>query len=260
MAIAVASNSSGPRIRRVARRYGVIVKVLTLIRLAKGDFSSSLSAALSARPRYVVVTSRFGAKLLSEHLASEPEASLNVLRSTFVAIGPSTADEMRRLGLPVGMMPSEHSTEGMLKELRFEPGSTAVTIRSSRASQDLEEGLRRAGVSVIRVNAYNELCSARRLRKSEAEFSRDVVLGSSFEARCFFETLRISGISPSGYTAHCIGPLTAKEASALGFSVGIVANAYTFDGLFELLRGVGGDISQGKGEKAQEDKGHKGSG
>jgi len=153
---------------------------------------------------WVIVTSPNGARELARRLARRP--------AHVAAIGPGTAAELERLGLPPDLVPRVHTQEGLRAELP--PG---------RALLAAAEGARRDVLDADFLPLYRTV----ELHPPPPE--GDVaLLASASAARAFAATgARIPVVA--------IGPQTAAEAREHGLDVVAVAGTHDLDGLVEAV-------------------------
>jgi uroporphyrinogen-III synthase len=153
---------------------------------------------------WVVVTSPNGARELARRLAARP--------AHIAAIGPGTAVELERHGLPVDLVPRVHTQEGLRDELP--PG---------RALLAAAEGARRDVLDADFLPLY------RTVELHPPPPQGDVaLLASASAARAFAATgARIPVVA--------IGPQTAAEAREHGLEVVAVAGTHDLEGLVEAV-------------------------
>jgi uroporphyrinogen-III synthase len=150
---------------------------------------------------WLVVTSANGAHALAHR---------GVRANRIAAVGPATAEALRRHGLRVDHVATVHSQEGLRDEL------------SGRLLLAAAEGARRDLLDADFVALY-------RTTELAQEVEADVALLMSGSAVRALRT-RMPVVA--------IGPQTAAEARRLGFDVLAVAEAHTVDGLVEALASV----------------------
>ncbi len=141
------------------------------------------------------------------------------------AVGPATADALRRSGVEPDLVPAEHSARGLVEEFpdRAGAGSGRVLFPcADLAPGTIAEGLGQKGWDVRRVEAYRTvaraapepaLCGAGdRRRRVDASPPRRRVQA--------FMALRTAAGGPVTPPAHvvCIGPTTAAAARAAGLA------------------------------------------
>jgi uroporphyrinogen III methyltransferase/synthase len=159
------------------------------------------------------------------------------------AIGPATRDKLLERGLRVDVVPEDYRAEGILKELRdrIKPGQWILLPRARGARSILPETLRRWGAHVNEIYLYQAIAAS---QVSQATL-KNIIAGnmdyltftSSSTVSNFVKIIgaeNIAGLKGKVKVA-CIGPVTADTARENGFSVDILAQEYTINGLLEAI-------------------------
>lgn len=198
--------------------------------------SAALTLALrdleAGRFAWVILTSRATVEMLASRLPSA--RTLGEIR--VAAIGDGTAGALRRWARrDPDLVPSTFTTAGLVRA--FPRGAGRVLCaRADIAPAGLEDGLAAKGWSPTRVEAYRT-----RMPRSLPKDARDALAAGEVDAitftsastvRGFIGALRVVRGAPK---VVCIGPVTAKEARALGLTVHAVARPHTIEGLVEAL-------------------------
>lgn len=157
---------------------------------------------------WVVVTSPNGARELARRLASPP--------AKLAAIGPGTADELRRHGLEPDLVPEVSTQEGLLAEL---PGNARILLAAAEGARRLLPG------------DFVPLYRTVELTPGPPPEGDLVILMSPSAARAY---ARVHGASP----VIAIGPQTATEAEALGLDVRVVAKSHDLEGILAEIRAL----------------------
>jgi len=217
---------------------------IPLLRILPPPSWEDLDRALCRLETYqwVVFTSQNGVRAV-EHRLHHLGIPVEVLRGVHIAaIGPATARMVERLGVPVGLQPSEYRAEGLVEafgalELR---GVRVLIPRAEEARDVLPEGLRARGAEVEVVAAYRTEVAweeAPRLMEAIREGVDVVTLASPSAARALGSLLGGERL-PESTRLVCIGPVTAKAVEELGFRVDGVAEVYTSEGMVQAVRAV----------------------
>lgn len=184
-----------------------------------------LDRALAAISTYdwIVFTSRNGVEAVFRRTAAIPRTP------RIAAIGPATAEALRRRGIEPDLVPQRYIAEAVLDALGDVRGLKVLLPRADIARKALPEGLSARGAIVHEIAAY-------RTRSSDAAPASigpadAVTFTSSSTVRGFLE----NGPVPEGAKVICIGPITAATAREYGIEVAAVANEYTEDGLIAAL-------------------------
>ena len=160
---------------------------------------------------WVVVTSANGADELARRLSG------TVRR--LAAVGPATAEALRRHGLEPDIVPAVSTQEGLLEELPRPPGRVLVAAAEGARTLLADE----LGADVV------SLYRTRPVRPAEPPRGDLVVLASGSAARAFGELgLDVPAVS--------IGPQTTIAAEAAGLRVVAEAPTHDLDGLVAAVR------------------------
>ncbi|MEX2274726.1 MAG: uroporphyrinogen-III synthase [Actinomycetota bacterium] len=208
-----------PAIEIVPARSAALTKALK--ELARGDFT------------WIVLTSRATVAMLSDRLDRPSD-----VRAKVAAIGDGTSDAFRRWARrDPDLVPATFTTAGLTRT--FPRGAGRVLCaRADIAPDGLEAGLAAKGWRPTRVDAYRTrfppLPVEARTALSEGRVDA-VTFTSASTVRGFVRSL---GAAKGHPKVVCIGPITAKEARAHGFTVAAVANPHTSEGLLAALERV----------------------
>ncbi len=139
------------------------------------------------------------------------------------AVGPATADALRRAGVEPDLVPAEHSARELVDSFPAPSGAPGAVLFPSAdiAPETIDDGLREKGWAVRRVEAYRTVArnapEPELLEEVAAADALTLTASSSVEA---FMALRTPEGAPVAAPAHvvCIGPTTAAAARAAGLS------------------------------------------
>jgi uroporphyrinogen-III synthase len=199
---------------------------------------------------WVMFTSVNGVRFFLERMR-QLGVSPGRMTARVAAVGPKTAAELAKHGWTADVIPSDYVAEGMLAALRgrLEPGQRVLLPRADIARKTLPEELRRMGLQVTEVDAYETVIdgagapeAAERLRRGEIDA---IAFTSSSTVQHFAQVMAPYGLDSLLATVRiaCIGPVTAETAKRLGLPVHAVAREYTVDGLLQALTAnLGGDL------------------
>jgi uroporphyrinogen-III synthase len=178
---------------------------------------------------------------------SEVKSSLNQI--FVVAVGPKTANALKKHDITVDLVPEQYSSEGLIPSLK-EQGVSGKSIwipRTSDANPVLATGLASLGANVHELYVYESLLpSSSGLHSQFLECMRQrkidaIIFGSSSSATNLFKMLRrlVSEkelkevLNP--LTVVAIGPITAKTLHNLGIHVDLVPQKYLFEDALDSL-------------------------
>jgi uroporphyrinogen-III synthase len=195
--------------------------------------SQDLRAAVEALPEgrtWVPVASRGAARLLAAGLRDAGLAPELAFRHRRVAaVGPGTAEELAREGIPADFLAEESTGGGLARELLAmePPRDTVVFLPAARDGRpELREALQEAGYDVRHLALYET-----RPRPVPALSARpwDVVVLASPSG--------VAALPETGVTARLValGPTTAAAVAQRGLPLGAVAAQPTPEGLFEAV-------------------------
>jgi uroporphyrinogen III methyltransferase / synthase len=185
---------------------------------ADGGVALRAAAAAVSDNEWVVVTS---VTAVDRFLGALRDArALGSVR--VAAVGPATADALRRSGVEPDLVPAEHSARGLVEEFPDPAGAGSRRVlfpSADLALGTIAEGLVQKGWDVHRVEAYRTVAraapEAALLERVTAADALTFTATSSVQA---FMELRTEAGHPVTPPAHvvCIGPTTAAAARAAG--------------------------------------------
>lgn len=160
-----------------------------------------------------------------------------------VSIGPATRKRLEKHGLRVDIMPEQFQAEGILEELQksITPGQWVLLPRAIGARPILPETLKNWGVYLHEIGLYRAVAA----QNANPDLMEAILAGdfdyltftSSSTVTNFVKMIgehNVSCIDPLVKVA-CIGPITAKTARDLGFTIDVMAREYTIEGLVEAM-------------------------
>lgn len=181
------------RLRERLEPLGAIVLRAASTRLIPLDFGLS-PGELHDKSGWLVFTSANGVELALERLIGRGLDLRRLGGWKLAAIGPATAAALRRFGLCADLVPGEHTTAALKRELKGRAAGEAVLLLRSRLGAPELRGLPGArDIPVYDVEtAFNPVA---------CDY---LVLGSAHGAREYFASCPVDG-----FTAVCLGPVTA---------------------------------------------------
>jgi uroporphyrinogen-III synthase len=222
--------------RRLAARLrslGAVPIEFPTVRIEPAE-SSPLDEALRSLDTFdwIVFTSANGVEAAFGRLAATGKDARDVGRRKVAAIGPITAQALRRRGVEPALVPGEYVAEAILDALGDVRGKKFLLPRADIAREALAIGLRAKGAVVTEVAAYRTVGAGG--PPPDLSGADAVTFTSSSTVRHFLS----SGATVGKAKVVCIGPVTAATARELGLTVDAVAETYTEDGLIQALEGV----------------------
>jgi uroporphyrinogen III methyltransferase/synthase len=215
---------SGGRAHALAEaleRAGATALVFPLTRqIDPSDAGAALKAAAAGvrAHRWVVLTSvnaveRFMAELRDARALGDVRVA---------AVGPVTADALRRAGVEPDLVPARHSAQGLVDEFPVPAGAGAHLVlfpSADIAADTVTEGLGRLGWDVRRVEAYRTVPlgapDPELVARVTAADALTFTAPSSVQAFLALRT-REGAPVPQPHVVVCIGPTTAAAARAAG--------------------------------------------
>jgi uroporphyrinogen-III synthase len=184
---------------------------------------------------WIIFTSVNGVEHFWARLAGREDFGAT-FRGKVAAIGPATAEALRRREAPVHLMPAEYRAEAILDEIGDVAGQRILLPRADIARPALADGLRAMGAQVDEVAVYRTVLG----NPTQAAFDAlragvDVVIFTSSSTARNFVALT-AGLDYGDPAVACIGPVTAATARDLGLPVDVVAKEYTINGLLDSLK------------------------
>jgi len=200
-----------------------------------------LDAAIKALDVYswVVFTSMNAVERFFARMARADKDARHLYGVRVAAVGPATARALERHGVIADFVPATHVGEGVLEGLRERgagEGTRVLFPRALEAREVLPEGLRKRGVRVDVVPAYQTVTGPgdpavlERLRAGEADA---VTFTSPSTVRGFLELT--GGLDLTDLVVAVIGPIAAKAARSAGLRVDVEPTEYTTPALVAAL-------------------------
>jgi len=161
------------------------------------------------------------------------------------AIGPGTADALRRWGIYVDVTPDadRYTAEGLVAAFdeQFDVRGHSILLPRAEGARDvLIDGLARQGAKVHEITLYvaaapeaPESEALRMLRAGEVDV---VTFASSSAVTNLLELLDGDTAPLKGPLIACIGPVTARTAREAGLEIGVQSKEHTIPGLVAALR------------------------
>jgi uroporphyrinogen III methyltransferase/synthase len=148
------------------------------------------------------------------------------------AIGPGTADALRRFGIETDLVPERFVAESLVEA--FPAGEGRVLLPRAAVARDvLVEGLAAKGWRVTTVDAYRtRSAEPSPSALAEARKADAITFTSSSTVTNYLQVAGVDAIPP---LVVCIGPVTAATAREAGLTVDVSATEHTIDGLVQAV-------------------------
>ncbi len=192
---------------------------------------------------WIIFTSANGVNFFWKRLKERGKSphlppSLNVC-----AIGPATADQLKRQGVSVQYVPKEFIAESILEGFKNVPmeGKRILLARAKKARDILPKGLRKMGAEIDVVEVYRTTRpkgGSKKMKKLLTEEKIDVItFTSSSTVNHFADLLKKEDLKKlvKGIAIACIGPVTARTAKESSLKVRIQPKQYTIPALTRAI-------------------------
>lgn len=218
---------------------GADVVALPLIGTAPpGDGGAALAAAVdrlvSGHYAWMVIGSPTAAEVVAAALGDRREAASTAVE--VCAVGPGTADALRRSGIAVALVPDRHIGEGVVEAFaaldRVDPVGRVLVPRAAVARDVIPDGLAAQGWDVEVVEAYRTVTVEPTVDELAHLDGCDAVTLTSSSTASRFADLVDRGV-PQPPVVVCIGPITAATARERGLTGIVVTEASTLDHLVD---------------------------
>jgi len=161
------------------------------------------------------------------------------------AIGPKTAEALRKRGIEPDFIPEEFVAEAILPGLGDLRGKWVLLPRAEIARKALPEAIVNAGGTAHEIAVYKTLpAEPDPVGLAALHSGVDIVtLTSPSTVQNLFAIAKQNGLDPLNLPNNplfaCIGPITEQAARDEGITNLIVAEEYTTDGLIKALSNLG---------------------
>ena len=157
------------------------------------------------------------------------------------AIGPKTADALRKRDIEPDFIPEEYVAESILPGLGDLKGRRVLLPRAEIARKELPEAILKAGGIAHEIIVYQTLPAEANMEGLTALKSGvDVItFTSASTVENFVAIARQNKLDPLNLPNNplfaCIGPITEQAAREEGLSNLVAAKEYTTDGLIQII-------------------------
>ncbi len=198
-----------------------------------------VDAAIAKRDAFdwLVFSSANGVRFFLERMEQLGQDARALGRAKIAAIGPGTAEELRRFRIRPDLVPPEYRAESLADTILSRgEGNRYLLIRASRGRPTLAETLSRAGADVQQVVAYiNRDIEAphpeivARIREGSVDW---MTVTSSSIARAL---VKLFGEDLRQVKLASISPITSSVLRELGFEPAVEAQVYTMAGIVNAI-------------------------
>lgn len=195
---------------------------------------------------WVFFTSVNGVEFFFRHLEQQGRDIRQIHQARIAAVGPSTAEALRKHGIIAEVIKGPFQQEGMLEafESELKEGQKVLLPHGDLARSWLPDQLRERGLEVTEAIIYDTVLAGEDddelLKLLEEGGIHAVTFTSSSTVTNFMEMLKRMGLQDplpllKNVEVACIGPVTAKTAEAAGLKVTLMAAEATIESLIAAL-------------------------
>ncbi|MFQ5817310.1 MAG: uroporphyrinogen-III synthase [Terriglobia bacterium] len=239
-------------LRAALEAQGAVVHELPTIALAPPPSWQPLDAALCRLGSYdwVVFTSANGVENFFARLKRAGKNAHALAQAKLAAIGPATAEALRRQGVVADVVPREFRAEGLVAafgRVRWR-GKRVLVARAAAAREVLPRELQRRGARVDVVAVYQTVLAVKSRQAARKLFAKQrpdiITFTSSSTARNFAALLgrRQARRVLRDMAIAAIGPVTAATVRRLGWRVAVTSNPHTIPALVRAIVGYFGRL------------------
>jgi uroporphyrinogen III methyltransferase/synthase len=186
---------------------------------------------------WVIFTSRNAVDAFFDRLSERGRDARAFGDTKIAAIGPKTEAALAARGVRVDFRPArfinESVADGMLE--RTGRDDRVLLFRAQEARDVVPETLRAAGRIVADVAAYKTRTVIDPDLRAKAARADILTFSSSSTVTGFIANVPDAVSVCAGKAVACIGPVTAATARDAGLRVGVIADAFTIEGLVRAL-------------------------
>lgn len=191
---------------------------------------------------WILFTSSNGVKYFIQNL---PTGQLDpqLFQSTYIgAVGPKTAEELKKYQLKVEMIPSRFTTDDLARQMKDIMGKKILLPRAAIASDRLTKALEKKGAIVTNIPIYKTEYPGTRNQAFETLVLNNQILCITFTSPStiegFIRSIEDQKIKKKIFSLPIIsiGPVTTKAAKQYGFGTIHTAKVYTTEGMISMLK------------------------
>jgi uroporphyrinogen III methyltransferase / synthase len=235
-----AAHQSGDLTRRLVTQGAKVIDLPTIcMRPVVGEEQEAADAALRdlAGQQYhaVVFTSANAVRFFAERWQALTLARLDPSISVF-AVGPATAKEVRRCGMPVTAIAEEAIGESLVNCICQVMGSSLggrrfLLPRAREGRRNVIAQLEERGAEIRSLTIYETVPIADGFQLPVDQRVDWITFASPSAVHGFLSRF----VVPAGAKVACIGPVTAEAARNNGLEVAVVSNVHTAAGLVAAI-------------------------
>jgi uroporphyrinogen-III synthase len=229
-------------LRERLEQQGAEVMLLPTIETIAPESYEPLDNALREAKRFawLVVTSANAVRVIGERMAELGVSGEWLAHLHCAAVGPSTAEALRGLGLAADVVPDRYVGEALAAALANRVrGERVLLVRAAVARDVVPDALSAAGAVVTVVDAYRTVVPADAVEGAKAIFGAAslpdaVVFTSGSTVTHLVDLLRDAGlVFPPQVACVSIGPVTSEALREARMIVAAEAETASLDGLVD---------------------------
>jgi uroporphyrinogen-III synthase len=236
-----AARQSGGLRERLEQQGGEVL-LLPTIEIVPPESYAPMDNALRRASGFdwLVVTSGNAVRVIGERLAALGLTLAALTHLRCAAVGPSTTEALRELGLAAEVVPERAVGEALAEVLADRVrGHSLLLVRAAVARDVLPDTLTAAGATVTTVDAYRTIIPADAVARAREVFCREplpdaVVFTSGSTVTHLLDVLGESELAfPPQVACVSIGPVTSSALRDGGLSVAAEAKTASLDALID---------------------------
>ncbi len=227
---------------------GAEVIELPAIKIGPSPDPQAVKTAIGNLAQYdwIVFTSVNGVSVFMQQIAERGGDVRFLGTAKLCAIGPSTAQALKDLGLRVDIVPETYVAEDVVRALKAAgelSGQKILLPRAEIARKVLPVSLREAGATVDDVPVYSTRADTpENLDEVRAQLEAGEIDVITFTSSSTVENFiamagetAVKKAAERGTVIAAIGPITAEKASSYGLATNVMPQEYTIPGLAQSV-------------------------
>lgn len=236
------SRSQAGELSRRLRQKGADVLDLPTIRFTPPADPARLHEAIRAADRYdwIIFTSQTAVDLFFQAFLELQGDIRRLGGARIAAVGPATADAVRRHHLRVDLQPAQYSADDIAQALGRDGRLDKLRIllpRANLARETLPKALTRLGAVCDEIEVYQTVPETDDTSGARYDLLQGGADWLTFASSSAVENFHALGLPLEPFKIKCasIGPLTSQKMRDLGYPVTVEAEVHTIPGLVEAI-------------------------
>jgi uroporphyrinogen-III synthase len=229
-------------LRERLEQQGAEVLLLPTIEIVPPDSYEPLDGALRLPEQFhwLVLTSANAVRVIGERLGALGLLAKSLAQLRCAAVGPSTAEALRSIGLAVEVIPERYVGEALAATLADRVrGQRVLLVRANAARDVVPDALSAAGATLTVVDAYRTVVPADAVVRARVIFGDEplpdaVVFTSGSTVMLLLDVLHEAGLAfPPQVACVSIGPVTSAALREARLPIAAEAEMASLDGLVD---------------------------